>query len=335
MKKIKIICTLGPSSFNIKVLKKLKNENLDIFRINLSHTSKKDIEKKIDFLKKNKIKNICIDTEGAQLRTSYIKKEIKFKKREIIKVFNDIYPGTKKKIYLTPKFKINKVSKNTVISIGFDGLKLKVLGFDKKKHFLKCTVQNEGVLGANKGVHLTSKVNLPALTDKDKFALNLVKKKNLKHIAISFVNNPKDIDQVKKICGNKVFIISKIETLNATKNLKGIAKKSNAMLIDRGDLSRYVPIEKIPIIQNEILKFSKKNNFETYIATNLLENMVKENQPTRAESQDIHTAILQGARGLVLAAETAIGINPLNCVKFLKKCINVLKKKNEFRFKFR
>ena len=86
-----------------------------------------------------------------------------------------------------------------------------------------------------------------------------------------------------------------------------------------------MPIEKIPIIQSEILKFSKKNNFETYIATNLLETMVRENQPTRAESQDIHTAILQGAKGLVLAAETAIGIDPINCVKFLKKCINVLK----------
>ena len=332
MHKTKIICTLGPSSFNKNILKLLIKEKVDIFRINLSHTKKKDIEKKIDFLKKNKIKNICIDTEGAQIRTSYVKKEIKFKKKEIIKVYNGTSSSNKKNIYLTPKFKISKVSKNTIISVGFDGLKLKVMSFDKNKNFLKCLVQKEGILGANKGVHLSSKISLPAFTEKDKFALNLVKKKNLKYLAISFVNNSEDIDQARKICGNKIFIISKIETQNAIKNLRDIAKKSDAMLIDRGDLSRYVPIEKIPIIQNQILKFSKKNNFETYIATNLLETMVKENQPTRAESQDIHTAILQGAKGLVLAAETAIGIDPINCVKFLKKCISVLKNKNEFKF---
>ena len=332
MKKIKIICTLGPTSFNSLVLKNLMREKVDIFRINLSHTLKKDIEKRIDFLKKLKIENICIDTEGAQIRTSFIKKEIFFPKKKIVNIFNEDYPGNKDSIYLNPKFNISNIKKNTIIDIGFNGLSLKVLSFNKKEYFLRCLVVTEGVLGANKGVHINSEIYLPPLTDKDKYALNLAKRKGVKYIAVSFVNSSMDIDEVKKIYGNKNFIISKIETLNAIKNLRSIAKKSNAMLIDRGDLSRYIPIEKIPIIQENILEFSKKNSFETFVATNLLETMIVENQPTRAESHDIYSTLLQGSQGLVLAAETAIGVDPVNCVKFLKSCINAFNKRKKYKF---
>ena len=101
------------------------------------------------------------------------------------------------------------------------------------------------------------------------------------------------------------------------------------MLIDRGDLSRYVPIEKIPIAQDSVIKFSKKINKPTYVATNLLETMIKESLPTRAESHDIYSTLKQGAKGLVLAAETAIGDNPVECVRFLKRCIKVCK--NNFK----
>ena len=332
MKKIKIICTLGPSSYNKKVLNQLKKQKIDIFRINLSHTELDDIEKKINYLKKNQIKNICIDTEGAQIRTTYIKKDIFLKKGQIINLYNNENPSNKNNIYLLPKFNLSKIKKDTIIYIGFNSLSLKVKNFSKKNNFLKCIVRKEGILGANKGVHFKSKVDLPPLSEKDKFALNLAATKNLKFVAISFVNRPRDVELVKSIMGPKCFIISKIETLNAVKNLKLIARKSNAMLIDRGDLSRYIPIEEIPIVQKKILSFSKKNNIETYVATNLLETMNKESQPTRAESHDIHATILQGAKGLVLAAETAIGNNPVSCVKFLKRCINVTRKKYSFKF---
>ncbi len=332
MKKIKIICTLGPASFKTKVLNQLKKQNIDIFRINLSHTSLDDIEKKIDFLRKNRIKNICIDTEGAQVRTTYLKKDIFLKKGQIINIYNNVYPSNKNSIYLLPKFNLSQIKTNSIIYIGFDNLTLKVKNFNKKNNCLKCIVSKEGLLGANKGVHFKSKIDLPPLSEKDKFALNLAARRKIKFVAISFVNKPKDVEEVKSIIGPKCFIISKIETTSAIKNLRAIAKKSNAMLIDRGDLSRYIPIEEIPIIQKKILSFSKKNNFETYVATNLLETMIKENQPTRAESHDIHSTILQGAKGLVLAAETAIGNNPISCVKFLKRCINVTRK--EYRIKF-
>jgi len=110
------------------------------------------------------------------------------------------------------------------------------------------------------------------------------------------------------------------------KNLTKITKSSNALLIDRGDLSRYVPIEEIPVKQNMIINKAKKLRKPVYVATNLLETMIKESLPTRAESQDIYSTLKQGTKGLVLAAETAIGKNPIQCVNFLKKCIKVFKK---------
>ena len=125
------------------------------------------------------------------------------------------------------------------------------------------------------------------------------------------------------------FLISKIETLNALKNLKNISKTSNALLIDRGDLSRYISIEKIPIIQEDISIFAKSKNKPLYVATNLLETMVKDNLPSRAESHDIYSTLKQGVSGLVLAAETAIGKDPVNCAKFLKNCIKVFNNKQK------
>jgi len=198
---------------------------------------------------------------------------------------------------------------------------------NKKKLITK--VIRSGFLESKKGVHINSKIKLPALTEKDKYALKIAREFNIKYFAVSFVNNHNDINEVKKITGNKVFIISKIETKNALVNLNKIAINSSALLIDRGDLSRYVTIEKIPIAQDFVIKFSKKVNKPTYVATNLLETMIKESLPTRAESHDIYSTLKQGAKGLVLAAETAIGDNPVECVRFLKRCIKVCK--NNFK----
>ena len=183
-------------------------------------------------------------------------------------------------------------------------------------------VLNSGILDSNKGVHVNKNINLSCLTKKDTLAIQYAKKYGVKNYAMSFVNNEKDTFLMRKLIGEKNYLISKIETLNAIKNLKKISKHSDAILIDRGDLSREVPIEKIPLAQEHIIKSSKKNRVPVFVATNLLETMIHELSPTRAESHDIYSTLKQGASGLVLAAETAIGINPVECVIFLNKCIN-------------
>tara|TARA_A100001011_G_scaffold398820_1_gene504677 strand:+ start:2692 stop:3702 length:1011 start_codon:yes stop_codon:yes gene_type:complete len=321
MSKIKIICTLGPSSFKKDIIDQLKKNKVNLLRINLSHTKSEEIQKRINFLKKNKVKNICIDTEGAQIRTSFIKKEIFYKKNKKIKIICGQNKSDKKKIYLQPFFKFDKIKKNCVIDIGFSNLSLKVIKNYKDKNYILCKTIKSGFLGANKGVHINADIELPSLSEKDLFAINLMKRNNINNIAISFVNKVGDVTKVRQLLGKKCYIISKIETKNALKNLKSISNATNALLIDRGDLSREVPVQDIPLVQEKILKHSNKIKKPTYVATNLLETMIKQNLPTRAESNDIYASLNQGAKGMVLAAETAIGIDPINCVKFLKKCI--------------
>jgi pyruvate kinase len=318
---IKIICTLGPSSLKKTILKKLKYHDVDIYRINLSHTKKEDIKRKILFLKKQKIKNICLDTEGAQIRTSYIKNNTFLKKGSSINISCENKYSSKKNIFLYPTFNFISLPVGTKIFIGFDNLCLKVFRKNRLKNKLVCKVIKSGYLQSKKGVHINYPIRLNPLTEKDIYALKLGAKMNINYYAISFVNSHKDIDKVKQIIGNQKNIISKIETLNGIKDLKNIAKKSNALLIDRGDLSRYVAIEKIPYAQEVVIKKAKVLKKPVYIATNLLENMIEKSEPTRAESNDIYSSLKQGAKGLVLAAETAIGKNPIDCIIFIKKCI--------------
>ena len=318
MKKIKIISTLGPSSLNKKFLKETK-KIIDIYRLNLSHLTIDDLIKNLKFLKKNKIKNICIDTEGAQIRTCKCKTRFLIKNNVI-----DLYVTntTKKKntIQLYPQFNISKIKNETKIHIGFDNLVLKVKKNYKK--FIRCKVISSGKLEKNKGVHIENNVNLNYLTDKDLKSIDIAKKFKVKIFALSFTNFPDDVIKFRKLIGTKKFLISKIETKNAIKYFRSISHLSNATLIDRGDLSRYVDVIKIPKIQEKILTDSKKLKKSVYIATNLLETMTSKPLPTRAESNDIYYSLKSGAKGLVLAAETAIGKYPIKCVEFIKKFIN-------------
>ena len=322
MKKVKIICTIGPSSSSPNILRKLKKLGVNIFRINMSHTKLSELPFIIRRLKKIVgTEKICIDTEGPQLRTTYVKKKSIIKKNKILKIFNNNNLSTNQRISLYPEFNILKIPKNTKIFVGFDGIVLKVLGKNLKKNFIFAKILNQGVLDSNKGVHVDKKINLSCLTEKDLLAIHYAQKKGIRNFAMSFVNSGKDTILMRKIIGNNSFLISKIETRNAIRNLKKISKYSNAVLIDRGDLSREVPIEKIPLAQDFIIKTSKKNKVPVYVATNLLETMIKDLSPTRAESHDIFSTLKQGASGLVLAAESAVGKNPIECVIFLKKCI--------------
>ena len=315
MKK-KIICTIGPSSENRKVLKYFKKNNVDLYRINLSHTKFKDLEKKIIFLKKQiGINKICIDTEGAQIRTAKIKKNKFLKKNEIISIGFDEPVD----YFLYPKFDLSKIKKYSKIMIGFNDLELKVIKSSSK--IIKCKVTVSGLIETNKGVHFQSNTKLKVLTDKDINSIKLAKKLGVKNFALSFTNRASDVKKIRQMIEKNSFLISKIETKNALKNIHTIIKNSDAILIDRGDLSRYVPVYQIPNQQLKILRISKKLKKPTYIATNLLESMVTKPSPTRAESNDVFQCLYHGASGLVLAAETAIGKYPEKCVDFLKQSI--------------
>jgi pyruvate kinase len=315
MKKIKIFCTLGPKSLNKKFLKFVNNK-IDLVRLNLSHIDYSNLKNIIKFVKKNTRVPICIDTEGAQIRTK-VKKNKKFSlgKKEYIHLKN-------KNFTLYPDNIFHKLKKNDILDIGFDGLKIKLLKIYSDKILFK-TIRT-GSLENNKGVHISNRIiKLNFLTDKDHAAIELSKKLGIRNFALSFTNSVKDINKFNKILPkeNKIF---KIETKKAIKSLDQLFKNGKNFLIDRGDLSKEISIYRLPKIQRIIFKKANKRN-EVYLATNFLESMVMNPLPNRGEVNDIYNSCEMGASGLVLAGETAIGNYPIECVKFLKKFISNLK----------
>lgn len=317
MKK-KIFCTLGPSSLNKKFLK-FTNKKVDLLRLNMSHIEIKNLQKNINFVKKYSSVPICIDTEGAQIR-SKIKKNFFYKKGTTLKLFKK----QNSDFALYPPSIFNKIRVKDILDIGFEGLKIQIK--KKNKEICKAEVIRSGELENNKGIFITNrKVKIEYLTEKDLKALQIGKNNKIKNYALSFVNNSQDILNFNKILRkeNKIF---KLETKSAMKNLKSILKVGKNFLIDRGDLSKEIGIENIPVAQRKILKLANSKKKNVYIATNFLESMIQKKFPTRAEVNDIFNALELGAKGIVLAAETAIGNYPKDCITLLKKIFESFKK---------
>ena len=319
-KKIKVICTLGPASLNKKFLN-FSKKNIDLLRLNMSHLSLEDLTKNIKFVKKYTNCPICIDTEGAQIR-SKIKRKIYLKKNRKIKISKS-NPNI---LNIYPNYIFNKLKRGDLLNIGFDNLKIKVLRTSSNEHLAK--VVRAGLLENNKGIHVENrKIRLGFLTEKDLKALEIARSFSIKNFALSFTNTQKDVLSFKRLLKNNHNKIYKIETSQALKNFKKIIKIGDNFLIDRGDLSKDIDLINIPRAQRDLIKIKKKfRDKKIFIATNLLESMIKNNYPTRGEANDIYSSLEMGADGLVLAAETAIGKNPIECVSFIKKLINNFKK---------
>jgi pyruvate kinase len=319
-KKIDILCTLGPSSLNKKFLIFSKN-NISLLRLNMSHVSLAGLEKLIKFIRKYTSTPICVDTEGAQIRT-------KVKKSKFFKV-NSTFLINKKagNINLYPEEVFDKLKFKDELDIGFNDLKAKII--EKKENYIKLKTISSGLIEKNKGVHVVNRiVNLNYLTKKDLKAIQISRRLNIKNFALSFTNTEKDIKQFNKILprSNKIF---KIETIKAVKSLDKLMKLGSNFLIDRGDLSKEVSIEQIPVIQRKIISISKKyRNKKIFIDTNFLESMIENKYPTRGEANDIYSSLEMGANGLVLAAETAIGKFPEKTIIFLKKMIKTFSKES-------
>ena len=311
-KKIKIICTLGPKSINRRFLK-FSNHNINLLRLNMSHLTINQLIKSIKFIRKYSKTPICIDTEGAQIRTK-VKKAKLLRVGQSVKISN--FQG---KILLYPENVFDQLKINDILIVGFSNLVLKVI---KKADNIRCKVISAGKIQNNQGVHVDNrKIKLNFLTRKDFKAIEIGKKFNINYFALSFTNSAQDIIKFNRLLKNKNKIF-KIETLNAVKNFKSILKKGQIFLIDRGDLSKEVNIENIPLVQRKLFKLKKKyKNKKMYVATNLLESMLENSYPTRGESNDIYNSLEMGANGLVLAAETAIGKHPKDTVQFLQKMI--------------
>jgi len=325
-----LLCTLGPASLNAEVIGRLSELGASLFRINLSHTSLDRVASTIRFIQSCTDVPVCLDTEGAQIRTGdFVDGTIKLRENSIVHASRHRVPGDSVNFNLYPLDIIDALEVGDFISIDFNSVLVQVV--DKTAEAVALRVLTGGDVGRNKAVTVERDIALPPLTEKDQAAVDIGRELGIRHFALSFANGPDDVEVLRRRIGPGATLISKIECAGGLANLDAIARGSDAILIDRGDLSRQVPIEQIPTVQKRILRRAGELGVKVYVATNLLESMVSDLTPTRAEVNDIHNTLRDGADGLVLAAETAIGAYPVRCASMIVKMIQQFERTDDGR----
>mgnify|MGYP006084613049 CR=1 FL=1 len=320
MMKHKILATIGPSSLNSKTIKKMSQQGVSLFRINLSHTKLDEVKEVIEKIQSWTSVPVCLDSEGAQIRNQdMVNEAVNFKKDSEVKIHIRSIIGDSENISFTPGNVVKQLKIGDKIRVDFNSVCFVITSVGKD--FLTANVEIGGFVGSNKAADTDSDIYLDPVSPKDKEAFKIGLKKGITNFSLSFTNSAKDVEQVRKIIGNKTNLISKIESIAGLLNLSEILPVVDQILIDRGDLSRQVDIEQIPFIQRMIISYAKSQDTPVYVATNLLESMIKSSSPTRAEANDVASTLLMGASGLVLAAETAIGKFPVESVDMINLII--------------
>ncbi len=329
MAKTKIIATAGPKTEKKEILLKLAEAGASIIRLNMSHGTREwhqDIINKVKEINKSRDMPLAImlDTTGPEIRTNTEGGEVGLEEGDTFKIAVssacDIQEG-EKHTHIDYADLVKNVKKGYVISIDDGLMALEVLKIDP--YHVTCKVLNKGKIGDRKCVNLPGiKVNLPAITEKDKKDIELAIKNNVEFVAQSFVKRKEDVLEMRKLlekAKHKIGIIAKIEDEEGIKNIDEIIEVADGIMVARGDLGVEMPLEEIPIVQRMITKKCINAGKPVIVATHLLESMVTNPRPTRAEVTDVANAVFERADCMLLTSETTKGDYPVESVKILHK----------------
>ena len=324
LKKTKIVCTLGPASENEEVLTKLIENGLNVCRMNFSHGSHEEHKGRIDLVKKireklNKPVALLLDTKGPEIRTGqFDKPEILLKEGQKFTITMKDVVGNQDMCTVSYKGLAKDVVDGDTILIddGLVGLRVDEINGDD----IVCTVENSGIVKNHKGVNVPGvKINLPALTDKDISDIEFGISEGIDFIAASFVRKVSDVLAIREILernnANYIQIISKIENQEGLDNIDEIIEVSDGIMVARGDLGVEIPTEEIPLAQKMMIKKCNKAGKPVITATQMLDSMMRNPRPTRAEVTDVANAIFDGTDAIMLSGETAAGKYPVEAVK--------------------
>lgn len=313
----RILVTLGPSSLKEDVIKSMTKSHIYLFRINLSHTKLEDLVECINIIRNSTAVPICLDSEGAQIRSQTVENgKIVLQRNCVVKIHDDEILGDAENLSFSPKRISRQFVVGDQINVDFDLVSIEII--EKQPKHCLAKVLKGGSIQSNKAADIGRELRLEGITEKDKKAFLIGKEMGIFNFALSFASSMQDVMNCRDIVGNNSKVISKIESRRGLANIKGIIDNSDGILIDRGDLSRQVSIEKVPFFQRRIISLCRLYDTPVYVATNLLESMIKAEMPTRAEVNDIASTVLMGADGLVLAAETAVGAYPVESVQVVR-----------------
>ena len=339
-KKAKILATLGPAIFKKNIINNLIRSGVDGFRINFSHnlTGIEKIVKIIRDCEKINSKPIAIvaDLQGIKLRIGKIfGNQVSLKRGDTFNFDLNKKIGSQSRVYLPYPEIFKKIKKSNKILIDDGKFVFKITKLAKNS--IQTVCQNDCVIKNFKSIHIPGlEVDFDNLTAKDKRDIQIAKKLNCNWIALSYVKNSKIIRETRKLIPQDTGIIAKIENKSAIKNIKDIINTSDAIMVARGDLAVEIGANEVPHVQLDIVKKCSELGKPVIIATQMLESMIESNKPTRAEINDVGTAVFQGADVVMLSAETAVGKYPLQAVQAMKKTIvstEKYKKENIAAFK--
>jgi len=336
LKRTKVICTLGPATQSYSSLKKLKEAGMDVIRINMSHSDHKFAKKVIERTTKlnetlSSPIGILMDTQGPEIRTGDTSQIIDLKPGEKVAItVRDETDVESTSIHVNYEDLINKVKVGNLISVDNGLMNFEVL--KKEEALLHCKVLHGGRLGSKRHVNIPGvRIDLPSLTEKDKQDILFGVKQDVDFIALSFVRSASDVEDLKgflKSSLNKVKIISKIEDKEGLKNIDLITRVSDGVMVARGDLGIETDLANLPNIQRKIMHRCAKWGRRSIVATHLLESMINNPIPTRAEVTDVANAIYEGADAVMLSGETSIGNYPIECVEFISRIAEQTEKYN-------
>ena len=327
MKKTKVVCTMGPNTNDKEVMRKLIQNGMDVARFNFSHGDHEEQKFRMDLLKELREEEhahtaILLDTKGTEIRTGLLKDGKKVTLQEgntFVLTMEDIV-GDDTKVSLSYKGLAEDVQQGTVILIddGLIGLKVKEI-VDQD---IVCEIVNGGELGERKGVNVPNvPVRLPAITEKDKEDIKFGVEQDIDFIAASFVRNAECVLEIraflKELDAPYIPIIAKIENAEGIRNIDEIIRAADGIMVARGDMGVEIPAEEVPYLQKMLIQ-KCNNNFKTVItATQMLDSMIRNPRPTRAEVTDVANAVYDGTDAVMLSGETAQGKYPVEALQMM------------------
>jgi pyruvate kinase len=327
MRKTKIIATLGPATDSAEMIGKLIDAGMNIARLNMSHSSHEWVRRVVASIREAAVARKCsigilMDTQGPAIRTGDLPAKLDLKPGQKF-VFTVRGEKSEEEHSVDVNYEnfVNDISVGDVVLVDNGQIHMRVL--TKQGNHIECEVLTPGTLGSRRHINLPGvKVSLPALTAKDFADVELGLELGVDFVALSFVREAKDLQQLRAFCArskHKPQIVAKIEDQEAVKNLTGIIQEADGIMVARGDLGIEVPYEELPIIQRRIVKTCLRVGRPVIVATHMLESMIANPMPTRAEVTDVANAVFEQADAIMLSGETTVGKYPLQCIEVFNR----------------
>jgi pyruvate kinase len=327
MRKTKIICTLGPATESADVLHAMIEAGANIFRLNMSHATHDWVRKIVPRIRAiakelDVVVGILMDTQGPAIRTGDLPTKLDL-------VVGDVFEFTVRGSASEESYSvgvnydglIDDISVGDTVLVDNGNIHMKVL--DKEGSKIRCEVLTAGQMGSRRHINLPGvKVNLPPLTEKDLADVAVGAEVQVDFVALSFCREPSDVDELRRVLhshDSKARIIAKIEDQLAVKNINEIIRTTDVVMVARGDLGIECPMEELPIIQRRIVKRCLAQGVPVIVATHMLESMISNPVPTRAEITDVANAVFEQADAIMLSGETTVGKYPVKCVEVMHK----------------